>query len=90
VGLKPMRYATLLQCRASSNRTIVGLKQVKEAKQEQTKEVQQSHHCGIETEATLLTSFLHLSQQSHHCGIETTHHASRKGGVKAAIAPLWD
>jgi len=33
--------------------------------------MQQSHHCGIETELLRELEGLEFAQQSHHCGIET-------------------
>jgi len=74
-----------------SNRTIVGLKLTAATAAGQVIEVQQSHHCGIETAAATHRVVIFLTQQSHHCGIET--HAPELPFLLlclAAIAPLWD
>ena len=91
VGLKlPLSFLPLLSC-ARSNRTIVGLKLLIPASDFHLNGLQQSHHCGIETDGVAFASTRGGGQQSHHCGIETTSlSATIFVIIMAAIAPLWD
>jgi len=63
----------------SSNRTIVGLKLGNWQDGFGQFNLQQSHHCGIETAIIFVFQDKRLQQQSHHCGIETL--TQRNGSV---------
>ena len=71
VGLKPVPLKLRSHCRSCSNRTIVGLKHCLCCSHLSDSAMQQSHHCGIETQPTTPSKFIPTKQQSHHCGIET-------------------
>jgi len=61
----------MLQRTKRSNRTIVGLKLSRISKTHLNEDLQQSHHCGIETNQDRAADLANHGQQSHHCGIET-------------------